>query len=462
MSDWIEAELAECQMHDARHTKRLAQLLSRLSERPVSSIPAACHGWAETMAAYRFLNNPDMSAQELLSGHTHATRERIRTQEVVLLVQDTTFLNYGTTQAKAGMGTVKIKTREEYLLHPTVAFTPERVNLGVIGMKVWQRPEQPVAQERHRKPIAEKESYRWLQGYQLACEVKQACPATLVVNMADREGDIQEWLVAATRREPDQRAECIIRAKENRRLAPGAAQRHLWAEMQQMSSLGTLTIALARQPERPPRPVTLWVTAKLVTFQGARRPGGRLPPVTVSAVYAQEPSPPQGEEPIEWLLLTSLPVTDFPWACTVVQWYRCRWEMELFFRVLKHGCKIEQLRVQTDQRLLNALAIYVIVAWRIHNITMAGRAYPEVSCEVVLAPQEWATLYTMQHHCHPPPTPPPLREMVRSLAQLGGFLARQGDGEPGIKAIWQGYQRLHEFIYAIDTYRTVNAVERNV
>ena len=113
--------------------------------------------------------------------------------------------------------------------------------------------------------------------------------------------------------------------------------------------------------------------------------------------------------------------------------------------------------VQTDQRLPNALAIDLIVAWRSHNITMASRAYPEMSCEVVFEPQEWATLYTMQHHCHPPPAPPPLREMVRGLAQLGGFFARQGDGEPGIKAIWQGYQRLHEFIYALDTDRSINA-----
>jgi hypothetical protein len=462
MSDWIEAELAECQMHDARHTKRLGRLLDRLSARPVNSIPTACHGWAETVAAYRFLDNPDIGVQEILSGHTQATLQRIRAQEVVLLVQDTTFLDYGTTHPKAGMGTVKIKTREEYLLHPTVVFTPERVNLGVVGMKVWQRPEQPVAQQRKNKPMAEKESYRWLEGYHCACAVKQACPTTLVVNMADREGDIQEWFVDALRREPDQRAEWIIRAKENRRLAPGATQRYLWAEMQQTCALGTFTIDLTRQPERPPRSVTLAVTAKPVTFHGARRPGGKLPPVTVSAVYAQESSPPQGEEPIEWLLLTSLPVMDFSRACTVVQWYRCRWEMELFFRVLKQGCKIEQLRMQTDQRLLNALAIYLIVAWRIHNITMASRAYPAVSCEVVFEPREWHTLYTMQQHCHPPPTPPPLRAMVRSLAQLGGFLARQRDGEPGITVIWQGYQRLHDFIYAVDTYRTVNALERNV
>jgi transposase-like protein len=128
MSDWGAAELAECQMHDVRHMKRLARLVDRLSERPVGSIPTACHGWAETVAAYRFLHNPNIDAQEILSGHTHATRQRIRAQEVVLLVQDTTFLNDGTTRPKAGMGTVKIKTRDEYLLHLTVALTPERVN----------------------------------------------------------------------------------------------------------------------------------------------------------------------------------------------------------------------------------------------------------------------------------------------------------------------------------------------
>jgi hypothetical protein len=161
MSHWVAAEMAECQMQDARHAKRLAQLLARLGEKPVSSIPSACHGWAETAAAYRFLDNPEIGLQEILSGPKQATLDRIQTQEVVLLVQDTTFINYGTIHPKAGMGTVKVKSREEYLLHPTVAFTPERVNLGVLGAKWWQRPEQPVGQARKHKPIEEKESYRW-------------------------------------------------------------------------------------------------------------------------------------------------------------------------------------------------------------------------------------------------------------------------------------------------------------
>jgi hypothetical protein len=227
------------------------------------------------------------------------------------------------------MGTVKVKVREEYLLHPTVAFTPERMNLGVLGLKLWQRPEQPVAQERHRTPLEEKESHRWLEGYQLACEVQQRCPDTLVVNVADREGDLHAWFLDAMRRVPEERAEFIIRAKCNRRLATGTEPRSVWEAMQKARAAGRMTIELTRQPDRPPRPVTLRIAVKRVTFHGVRRPGGRLPPVEVVAVYAKECRPPRSEEPVEWLLLTSLPVADFPSACPVVPWSRCRWEIEV-------------------------------------------------------------------------------------------------------------------------------------
>lgn len=457
MSEWIEAELAESQMHDKRHAKRLAHLLKRLSEQAVSSIPRACHGWAETIAAYRFLDNPLVGRTEILSGHQHATRERLQAQAVVLLVQDTTFLNYGTLRPKQGMGTVKDKLREEYLLHLTVAFTPERVNLGVLGLRMWQRPEEPVAHERARKPIEEKESYRWLEGYQLACDVQQDCPATLVVSVADREGDIQECFLEATSREATERAEFITRAKCNRRITSGPED-YLWPEMQHTRPLGQLTIEVARQRDRALRHARLAVAVRRVTFAGARRCGGRLPPVAVTAIYATERRPPKGEEPVEWLLLTSLPVEDFRGACTVVQWYRARWEIALFFRVFKQGCQIERLRLATDHRLLNAIAVYLIIAWRIHTITMMGRAYPDTSCEIVFEAREWQTLYTMQFHSAPPPQPPPLHHMVRALARLGGFLARTGDGEPGIQSIWQGYQRLHEFIYALEMHRAVNAL----
>jgi hypothetical protein len=167
-------------------------------------------------------------------------------------------------------------------------------------MKVWQRPEQPVAQPRKRHPSAEKARDRGLEGYQSAWAVQPACPATWVVKRADGEGEIQDWWVDARRRAPEPRAEWSMRATCDRRRAPGAAQRYVGAERPQTPAWGTRTLARARQPERPPRPVTRSVTAKPVTCQGARRPGGTRPSVTVSAVSAQEPSPPQGEEPRAW------------------------------------------------------------------------------------------------------------------------------------------------------------------
>jgi hypothetical protein len=177
-----------------------------------------------------------------------------------------------------------------------------------------------VGQERKRKPIAEQESSRWLEGYQLACEVQQRCPDTLVVKVADREGDMHEWLLDAVRRVPEERAAFIIRAKCHRRLATGTEPHYLWEEMQKARAAGCITVEVTRQPDRPPRPVTLRVVVKRLTFHGARRPGGRPPPVEVVAVYAKECRPPSSEEPIAWLLLTSLPVADFPSACIVVQW----------------------------------------------------------------------------------------------------------------------------------------------
>lgn len=326
MSTWVAVEMGESQMRDARPINRLAKLLNELSERPAKSIPSACRGWTETVAAYRFLENPSGGGTEVLSGHKAATLERLRMQEVALLVQDTSFLHYGTLKPRVGMGTVKERSCEEDLLQTTVAFTPERVHLGVLGAKLWQRPEEPVAHERARKPLEEKESSRWLEGYALACEVQQTCPQTVVVSVADCEGDIQEWFLDAMNRPVEARAEFLIRAKCNRRLAPGATHGYLWEEVQAARPLGKLTFKLTRQADRPARRVTLSVKALPVTFYGARRLGGRLPPVQVWAIYALELKPPKGEEPIEWLLLTSVPVNDFLGACLVMQWYRARWE----------------------------------------------------------------------------------------------------------------------------------------
>ncbi len=150
------------------------------------------------------------------------------------------------------------------------------------------------------------------------------------------------------------------------------------------------------------------------------------------------------------MLLTSLPVEDYQAAAAIIDWYRCRWEIEIYFRVLKQGCRIERLRLETDQRLLNGIGVYLVVAWRVHTITMQSRAWPDESCELIFSTQEWKTIYLMQTKRKPPKQPPSLRSMTRMLAQLGGFLARKSDGEPGIQNIWRGYRTLKNYIDALE------------
>ena len=177
MSSWVEDEIQANQLADKRLDKRLKSILSSLGNNPEESIPAACQGWTETQGVYRFLDNPKVGLEEILAGHRTASIERIREQELVLLPQDTTFLNFA-QEEPAGIGTLKRTQSEHYLLHVTAAITPARVNLGTLEAKLWQRPDEPVAHLREQKPIEEKESYRWLESYDVACQVQRQCPET--------------------------------------------------------------------------------------------------------------------------------------------------------------------------------------------------------------------------------------------------------------------------------------------
>ena len=452
---WVANEMAGCRLKDQRLTQRLAVIVERLGAKPTASIPAACRGWGETQATYRFLSNERIKAEEILEGHGQATVQRIAVEPVVLVVQDTTFLEYIKDVVGKGMGTLRATSREEHLLHPSVAFTPARVNLGVLTHQFWQRPEEPVGHLRAQRPIEEKESYRWLVGYDTACEVQRRCPETLVVSVADREGDIHEWFLAAAERAEEERAAFVIRAKCNRRVAARPQDTYLWEALRAAPVLGRTTIEVTAQARRAARQVCLTVRAHAVTFNRGRRRGGNLPPVRVQAVYVKEEEPPPGAEPLEWMLLTNLPVEDFKTAKVILRWYRARWEIELYFRILKQGCQIEKLRLEAPERLERCLAIYMLIAWRLHHLTQAARASPTVPCTKVFARKEWQTIYLLYHHTRPPQQPPPLRTMTRMLAQLGGFLARTGDGEPGVETVWRGYMEMLRAVHTLTLARAV-------
>ena len=445
MQDWIANETKACRLSDKRLHNRLQTLLNELANHPDSSIPDSCETWAATQAAYRFLSNPAVDAKDILRGHTAATLERMKSQPVVLVVQDTTFLNLAKESRKADMGTLAIKESNEYLLHPAIAFTPQRTNLGVLHHHLWQRPEERIGHLRHLKPIVEKESIRWLHVYDYCHAVQAQLPSTMVVTIGDRESDIYELYQSAQDTPAERRAEFIVRAKANRRVAYDDDAKALWDVMATAPLVGHYELSLGRTKYRALRDAVFEVRCREVTLLGAKRVDGRLPPVTLYAVSATELSPPDGEAPIEWLLLTSLPVETLAQAQTVIGWYRARWEIEIYFHVLKSGCRVEALRLERDERLEKALAVYMLIAWRLHTLTMLARETPDAPCTTAYAEQEWRLIYLLKKQ-QQPTTVPSIRDITRLLAMHGGFLARKGDGEPGAETIWRGYTKILNYL----------------
>lgn len=453
---WAEVETDRANLPDARLKRRLTRVLERLSAQPTESIPAASGTWADTKAAYRLFDNDRVDAVDILDGHSRATLRRIAGEPVVLLVQDTTFLSDIRDLQGRGVGTLRLTKRAEHLLHPSIAFSESRVNLGVLGHHFWQRPETRTGRQRAVRSLEAKESYRWLLGYEMACAAQALHPDTLVVNVADREGDIYEWFLAGecTQAIPD-RAGYLIRAKCNRRVVQ-SANRSLWETLAQASVLGQTRVSITQRPGRRARVATLSVRSRTVTFHRTRCQGRPAVPVTVTAVYAQEAQPPAGETALEWMLLTNLPVEHFAAAQRLIGWYQARWEIEVYFRILKQGCRIEDLRLETTRRLERCIAVYLIVAWRLHYLTRIARSRATVPCTPTFSLAEWQTIYVLQKKHPPPTTPPSLREIVRLLAQLGGFLARKGDGEPGPETLWRGFKVLRQSMQALEIVATIS------
>lgn len=213
---------------------------------------------------------------------------------------------------------------------------------------------------------------------------------------------------------------------------------------------------MAARPGRPERTARVALRSAGVELAPPACPGIRLDSVRVNGVLAREEAPPLDAEPLEWLLLTRLPVAGFEAAATVVTWYACRWAIELYFHVLKTGCRIEELQLRTPERYLPCLALYMVVAWRVLFTVMLGRIGPELDCEVLFDPREWQAAYIVVKRCPPPATPPTLGEIIRLVARLGGYLGRRHDPPPGPKAVWIGLQRLRDLVWALEAHEQVN------
>ena len=430
---WAQDEFKTLELGDQRLNARAVLLAERLSSKPTESIPNACLGWAETQAAYRFLSNPRSDWQALLEPHWASSLERMRQHKVVLNIQDTTELDFNGRQT-AGLGLLSYEAQRGMYLHPTYAVSPEREPLGVLDAWMWAR--EPKDSDGRRPGT--KESLRWIEGYERVAERAKALPGVRQIYVADREADILALLVKA--RDLEYAADYLVRCQHNRALPSGDK---LWAKLAQAPALGSVRFELPSGRGRKARCVQQNIRAEQVEIgDGA---GGQL---SVTCVLAEESNPPAGSKPVLWRLLSNRPVHTLEEAIELIDWYRARWEIELFFLILKEGCRIEALQLGHIERIETALALYLVVAWRINRLMRLGRSLPELPAELLFEKDEWQAAYILNKK-PVPKTAPQLHAVVRLIARLGGFLCRKGDGEPGAKTLWLGLRDVAVFVEGV-------------
>jgi hypothetical protein len=466
IAPWAREELAGVDFGDERLDTRAEILLSALGNRPNLSIPAACGGRAEIKAAYRFFDNDKTTFEKVLEPHVTQTRERIAEQPVVLLVQDTTENDVTRPQQQVeGAGELD-GARHGFLLHEMQAFTPEGIPLGTVWAQIVNRTdgvshENPAQKQCARKhtPIEEKESMRWLCGLRQARMVAQQVPATQCICVGDSEADIYELYAEDRGQHP---LHWITRACQDRALetegTPHLRDAVLRAPVRYQVELlirgreaKTAVEDRARRQNRVSRQAQVEVRAATVTLHPPWRFDRKLPPITVNVVLVREPNPPADEPPVEWILVTTLPIDTPEQVRTIVEHYCVRWCIEILFRTLKSGCRIERRRFEHMERVLPCLGIYLIVAWRTLFVCRMGRSCPEMDCEAIFEPSEWKSVWVAVHRKPPPKSPPALSVVVRLVACLGGYIERP-KSEPGPQTLWIGLQRMHDLAWAWDSF----------
>lgn len=442
---WAAEELAAIELHDARLNRRCQELAVAFGHPADAPINQACEDWADTKAAYRFFDNANVAPEKILKPHSQRTVERLRAYPLVLAVQDSSYLDYTHhphTQGLGEIGSKKLQLRG-FGLHTTLAVTPQGLPLGVLAQSFFTRPlGKPPRKTPHlrKQPIEAKESYRWLAAFR---HTQALAPAGVeVVTVCDREADFYEMFAEAQ----ENQAGLLVRAKVNRRLAEAGIGK-LWDKLEGQDVAGYLQVEVAKTEKQAPRTAQVAVRFAPVRLEPPWRPAGqKLPVVALHAILVSEvDAPADVAEPIEWLLLVNRRVDHFDQALEVVGWYGCRWQSEVFHKILKSGCRVEDCRLQTADRLRNFIALKSVIAWRIHWLTYLNRVAGDGPCTRALTAAEWQALYLRIHKSKPlPDQPPTLRQAVRWIAQLGGFLGRKADGEPGVTVVWRGWQRLQD------------------
>ena len=447
--DWMDQELLGSEFKDERLGKRFRTVLKQLSEATAESIPWACQDWASAKAAYRFFANERVNEEDILAGHFRSTRERFAgTDATILVLHDTTELSYRRQNIgllhKPKYGQDDHWRREHPLcgisMHSSLAVTPAGLPLGLAAIKFWTRKEFKGCNALKRTinptrvPIEEKESLRWLQNLQQA--TKRLGDAKRCVHIGDRESDIYELFCAAH----DAGTHFLVRTCVNRLAEEGITT--VESEMEEVPAKGLHRIEV-RDKKGNVSEAVLELKYRRLRVLPPLAKQGRYPALILTVIHAQERGTPKGRDKIDWKLLTDLPVTSRQDAIEKLNWYALRWKIEVFHKILKSGCKVEESRLRTAERLVNLIATCCILAWRIFWMTMVNRSQPAAVPTVALTQIEMELLdQLMEDKAGKTFAEKNLTHYLTKIARLGGYLARRNDPVPGNIVMWRGLSRL--------------------
>jgi hypothetical protein len=451
---WLEREVSGCQFRDIRHGKRFRTLLGHLSEHIGGSIPFACQDWASTKAAYRFLSNGRVDEEKILAGHFLCTRERFNatTDAPMLVLHDTTEFSYHRDDPEAIGILTKLATPYAnhgkpghhttcgVLMHSSLVVTRDGLPLGLAAIKFWTRDKFHGANALKRSinptrvPIEQKESYRWLENVRQSTALL-AEPGR-IVHIGDRESDIYELFSIAHQAG----THFLLRTCVDR--LAGEGDHTVAAEMREVRVQGLHRVEV-RDKKGGVSEAILELRYRRIRVLAPVAKQKLYPPLMLTVLHATECDAPKGRDPIDWKLVTDLPIRSRKEAVEKLTWYAMRWKIETFHKILKSGCKAEEVKLRTAERIVNLIAVLCILSWRVFWLTMLSRALPNAAPEMALTATE---IYLLDQFVSDTFNAKAAGNTVSlylvKLARLGGYLARSKDPPPGNTVMWRGMSRL--------------------
>lgn len=454
---WVNSEVRSAAFGDKRLDSRFEMILSDCLKNPGAPLNQVSASWSEAKAAYRFMQNKKVSPDKILMPHVLQTVKRAHAHDTILMIQDSTGLNFNSHKATDGLGEIghggSHQVSSGLFLHSAYCLDTAGNPLGFIFQKTWiRKPERKLSRVQQsvkgrQTAFEDKSSVRWVESLEAAHN--SLTGKTNVIAIGDRESDIFELYSRCT----ELGQSFIVRARNDRLLSDlEDFETFKASEIFDIESpVAYMSVLIRGNGTRSPREAKVAIYARQLEMSEPQRKRAittrfqNLEAVELSLLWVVEEDPPKGCPPINWMLFTDLTVEAQDQAMTIVRWYSFRWRIEEIHKILKSGCKVEDCRLETRERLENFIALKLIVAHRLCELTFRQRKSPDEAATAVFSDEELECLHFRLNPGKPlPKTPPSLRQVTRQIAQLGGFLGRKGDGEPGIITLWRGWQLFEE------------------